>query len=294
VGGAVARRLAERDYADLVLIDPRERWAEGRALDLAQAGALGGYEPKLVGGGGWEEAAGSQVVLVTAGSRRRPGESRDELLPRNREAVEAIAAQVAEHCPDAVVVMVTSPVDPLCALALRATGFPRARVVGMGGVLDSARFRSLLAAELGVSSRDVTALVLGAHGDTMVPIVSSAHVGGIPVTDKLPAERVAEVVRRTREGGAELLGLLGELSAYEGPAAGAVEMVDAIVLDRKRVLPCCACCQGELGLDGVCVGVPVRLGREGVEEIVEMHLGDDERAALRDSAEAVRRLTEAL
>jgi malate dehydrogenase len=294
VGAATAQRLAERDYADLVLVDVVEGLAHGKALDLNQAGSVVGYEPHILGTNRYEESSGSDICVITAGLARRPGMSRDELLAANREIVASVARQIAERSPDAIVVVVTNPLDAMCHVVLDVTGFSRQRVLGMAGILDSARFRTLLASELGVSVRDVTALVLGGHGDTMVPVVSSTTVGGMAVTDRVDPERLEEILQRTRDGGAEIVDLLGEGGAYYAPSAAVADIVDSIVLDRKRVLPCSALCHGEFGIREVFVGVPCRLGAAGIEEIVEARLSAEEQQQLLDSADAVRDLVEGM
>lgn len=294
VGATTALRLAERDYADVVIVDIVEGMPQGKALDLNEAGPVVGYEASLTGTNGYEETAGSEVVVITSGFPRKPGMSRDDLLARNKEIVGGVARQVAERSPDAIVIVVTNPLDAMCHVTLEATGFPRQRVIGMAGVLDSARFRTFLAWELGVSTRDVTGFVLGGHGDTMVPVLSNTNVAGIPIREKVPADRLAEIVQRTRDGGAEVVKLLQSGSAFYAPAAAVAEMVDSIVHDQKRVLPCAALCQGEYGLSDLFVGVPVKLGAEGVEEIVEIELADEEREQLEHSAGAVKELVEAL
>jgi malate dehydrogenase len=294
VGATTAQRLAERDYADVVLVDIVEGMPQGKALDLNQCGPVIGYEPNLVGANGYEETAGSEIVVITSGLPRQPGMSRDDLLSKNKEIVGEVAGQVAERSPDAIVIMVTNPLDAMCHIASDATGFPRQRVMGMAGILDSARFRTFLAWELGVSVRDVTGFVLGGHGDTMVPVVSYTSVAGVPVTQKVSDGRLEEIVQRTRDGGAEVVKLLQKGSAFYAPSAAVVEMVDSIVFDQKRVLPCAALCQGEYGIDGLFVGVPVTLGKEGVEEIVEIELSDAERKELQESAGAVRELVDTM
>ena len=294
VGATTAQRLAERDYADVVIVDIVEGMPQGKALDLNQSGPVVGYEPTLVGTNGYEETAGSDIVVITSGFPRQPGMSRDDLLSKNKEIVGGVGTQVAEHSPEAIVIVVTNPLDAMCHVAFDATGFPRERVIGMAGILDSARFRTFLAWELGVSARDVTGFVLGGHGDTMVPVVSYTNVAGVPVSQMIEAGRLEEIVQRTRDGGAEVVKLLQKGSAFYAPAAAVAEMVDAIVFDQKRVLPCAALCRGEYGLDGLFVGVPVRLGAAGIEEIVEIELSDGEREQLAGSAGAVRELVEAL
>jgi malate dehydrogenase len=294
VGATTAQRLAERDYADVVLVDIVEGMPQGKALDLNQAGPVVGYEPTLVGTNGYEETSGSDIVVITSGLPRKPGMSRDDLLAANREIVGGVTREVADRSPDSIIICVTNPLDAMCHVALDTSGFPRQRVVGMAGILDSARFRTFLAWELGVSARDVTGFVLGGHGDTMVPIVSYTNVAGVPVSQKIPADRLESIVQRTRDGGAEVVKLLKSGSAFYAPAAAVAEMIDSIVHDQKRVLPCAALCQGEYGIDGLFVGVPVKLGKDGVEEIIEIELSDQEREELHRSADAVRELVDAM
>jgi malate dehydrogenase len=294
VGATTAQRLAERDYADVVLVDIVDGMPQGKALDLNQCGPVVGYEPNLVGTNGYEETAGSDIVVITSGFPRQPGMSRDDLLAKNKEIVGGVAHEVKDRSPDAIVIVVTNPLDAMCHVAYDATQFPRERVMGMAGILDSARFRTFLAWELGVSVRDVTGFVLGGHGDTMVPVVSYTNVAGVPVRQKISDQRLEEIVQRTRDGGAEVVKLLQKGSAFYAPAAAVAEMVDAIVFDQKRVLPCAALCQGEYGIDGLFVGVPVRLGGEGIEEIVEIELEETEHGELAKSADAVKELVHAL
>ena len=294
VGATTAQRLAERDYADVVLVDIVEGMPQGKALDLNQAGPVVGYEPKVVGTNGYDETSGSDIVVITSGLPRKPGMSRDDLLAANREIVEGVTREVADRSPDSIIICVTNPLDAMCHVSLDTSGFPRQRVVGMAGILDSARFRTFLAWELGVSARDVTGFVLGGHGDTMVPIVSYTNVAGVPVSQKIDAGRLEDIVQRTRDGGAEVVKLLKSGSAFYAPSAAVVEMVDSILHDQKRVLPCAALCQGEYGIDGLFVGVPVKLGKDGVEEILEIELSDEEKADLHRSADAVRELVDAM
>jgi malate dehydrogenase len=294
VGATTAQRLAERDYADVVLVDIVEGMPQGKALDLNQAGPVVGYEPNLVGTNGYEETSGSDIVVITSGLPRKPGMSRDDLLAANRDIVGGVTREVSERSPDSIIICVTNPLDAMCHVTLDESGFPRQRVVGMAGILDSARFRTFLAWELGVSARDVTGFVLGGHGDTMVPIVSYTNVAGVPVSQKIDSQRLEEIVQRTRDGGAEVVKLLKSGSAYYAPSAAVVEMVDSILHDQKRVLPCAALCQGEYGIDGLFVGVPVKLGKDGVEEIIEIELSDSEQADLQSSANAVRELVDAM
>jgi len=294
VGATTAQRLAERDYADVVLVDIVEGLPQGKALDLNQSGPVVGYEPKVVGTNAYEDTAGSEIVIITSGLPRQPGMSRDDLLAKNKGIVGSVSQEVADRSPDAIVIVVTNPLDAMCHVAADVTSFPRQRLVGMAGILDSARFRTFLAWELGVSGRDVTGFVLGGHGDTMVPVVSYSSVAGVPVSQRIADDRLEEIVQRTRDGGAEVVKLLQKGSAFYAPSAAAVEMVDSIVFDQKRVLPCAARCEGEYGIDGLFVGVPVRLGRDGVEEIVEIDLDDRERGELGKSAAAVRELVDAM
>src|ERR671926_218554 len=284
VGATTAQRLAERDYADVVLVDIVEGMPQGKALDLNQSGPVVGYEPNMIGTNGYEETSGSEIVVITSGFPRQPGMSRDDLLAKNKEIVGGVASEVKDRSPDAIVIVVTNPLDAMCHVAFDTTQFPRQRVIGMAGILDSARFRTFLAWELGVSVRDVTGFVLGGHGDTMVPVVSYTNVAGIPIRQKIDDNRLEEIVQRTRDGGAEGVKLLQKGAAFYAPAAGVAEMVDSIVLDQKRILPCAALCQGEYGINDLFVGVPVMLGRDGIEKIVEIDLTDDEKQELESSA----------
>jgi malate dehydrogenase len=290
VGATTAQRLAERDYADVVLVDIVEDLPQGKALDLNEAGPVVGYEASVVGSNGYEETAGSDICVITSGLARKPGMSRDDLLEANRKVVGAVTEQLAGRSPDAILIVVTNPLDAMCQVALRTAGFPKERVIGMAGVLDSARFRTFIAWELGVSTRDVTGFVLGGHGDTMVPVVSNSNVAGIPLAQLVGADRIAEIVQRTRDGGAEVTKLLKSGSAYYAPAAAVAEMVDAIVHDQKRVLPCAAYLEGEYGIDGIFVGVPCKLGAAGIEQVIEIELSDEERGQLERSAGAVHEL----
>ena len=294
VGATCAQRLAERDYADVILVDIVEGLPQGKALDMNQSGPVVGYEAQVVGTNGYDETAGSEIVVITSGSPRKPGMSRDDLLEINKSIVGDVSTQVKERSPDAIVIVVTNPLDAMCHVAFDTTQFPRQRVIGMAGVLDSARFRTFLAWELGVSVRDVTGFVLGGHGDTMVPVVSYTNVAGIPIRQKIDDARLEEIVQRTRDGGAEVGKLLQKGSAFYAPSAGVAEMVDSIVLDQKRVLPCAALCQGEYGINDLFVGVPVLLGRDGIEKIVEIELNDDEQQQLKQSADAVQELVKAM
>jgi malate dehydrogenase len=294
VGATTAQRLAERNYADVVLVDIVEGLPQGKALDLNQAGPVVGYEPNVVGTNGYEETAGSDICVITSGRARTPGMSRDDLLRTNQAIVADVTKNLAERSPDAIIIVVTNPLDAMCAVAHHESGFPRERVFGMAGVLDTARFRTFLAWELGVSVNDVTGFVLGGHGDQMVPVTSYTNVAGIPVTSLIEERRLAEIVQRTRDGGAEVVKLLKSGSAYYAPSAAVCEMIDSIVSDQKRVLPCAALLQGEYGLDGLFVGVPCRLGAGGLEQVLEIELSVDERAQLSRSADAVRELIDVM
>ncbi|MDQ3866495.1 MAG: malate dehydrogenase [Actinomycetota bacterium] len=287
VGATVAQEVARRDYADVVLVDIKEGLPQGKALDLNEAGPVLGYEPTVVGSNGYDETAGSEVVVVTAGLPRRPGMSRDELVTTNEEIVASVTRAAIAQSPDAVLVVVSNPLDAMCHVAKDVSGWPRERVVGMAGILDTARFRAFIAWETGASTKDVTAMVLGGHGDQMVPVVSATTVGGIPLRKLVSDDRIEAMVERTRKGGGEIVELLGT-SAWYAPGAAVAEMVDSIVLDQKRVLPCTAYLDGEYGIEGLYMGVPVKLGAAGVEQIVELDLSGDEQAALALSADAVR------
>ena len=287
VGATAAQEIARRDYADVVLVDIKEGFPQGKALDLNQAAPVLGYEPNLRGANDYDDTAGSEVVVITAGLPRRPGMSRDDLVTTNEQIVGSVTREAVERSPDSILVVVSNPLDAMCHVAKDVSGWPRERVVGMAGILDTARFRTFIAWETGASARDVTAMVLGGHGDQMVPVVSATSVGGIPLRKLVGDDRIAAMVERTRKGGGEIVELLGT-SAWYAPGAAAAEMVDSIVLDQKRVLPCTAYLEGEYGIDGLYMGVPVKLGSGGVEQIVELDLTDEERAELDRSADAVR------
>ncbi|HEY7207672.1 MAG TPA: malate dehydrogenase [Gaiellaceae bacterium] len=287
VGATCAQVLAQRDYADVVLVDIVENLPQGKALDINQMGAVLSYEPNVTGTNGYEETAGSTVVVVTAGKPRAPGMSRDDLVTTNEKIVGSVTEQVVSQSPDAILIMVSNPLDAMCHVARNASGWPKERVFGMAGILDTARFSTFIAWETGASVKDVRAMVLGGHGDQMVPVVSATTVGGVPLRKLVPEDRIQAMVERTAKGGGELVGLLGT-SAWYAPGAAAAQMVDSIVLDEKRVLPCTAYLEGEYGIEGLYMGVPVKLGSSGIEQVIELELGDDERAALQASAAAVR------
>jgi malate dehydrogenase len=289
VGASTAQRLAERELArEVVVVDIIEGLPQGKALDQWESAPVEGFDTRVMGSQTYEETAGSGLYVVTAGLARKPGMSRDDLVTTNADIIKGISEQIARHSPDAIVVMVTNPLDVMAYVAKEVTGFPRQRVVGMAGVLDTARFRCFIAMELNVSVEDVQALVLGGHGDSMVPIVSTVSVGGIPLTQLLDQGRIEAIVERTRKGGGEIVGLLKTGSAYYAPSSAAVQMCESIVRDKKRVLPCAAWLEGEYGLNDVFVGVPVKLGAAGVEQVMEVELNDAERKALHSSAEDVK------
>ncbi len=294
VGGTTAQRLAERNYSDVVLVDIIEGLPQGKALDILQSGPVLGFDSNVTGTNGYEETEGSDVVVITSGSPRKPGMSRDDLLKTNQTIVQSVTEEVARHSPEAIIVVVANPLDAMCHVAIEVSGFPRERVVGMAGILDTARYRTFIAQELGVSVRDVFALVLGGHGDTMVPLPSMATVNGVSITELLPEDRVEAIVQRTRQGGGEIVELLGSGSAFYAPAAAIVEMVDAILLDQKRILPCATYLQGEYGINDLFVGVPIKLGAGGIEEIIQLNLTDEELADLENSANDVRNMIEVL
>ncbi len=295
VGATTAQRLAEAELArEIVLVDIAGDMPRGKALDLWESAPIYGYDTRLTGANGYEETAGSDLFVVTAGLARRPGMSRDDLLAKNAEIVRGVAAEIRDRSPAAIVIVVSNPLDAMAYVTLKVTGFPRERIIGMAGVLDSARFRSFIALELDVSVEDTHAFVLGGHGDSMVPLARYSTVAGIPLPALLPPDRIEALVERTRKGGGEIVQLLGSGSAYYAPSAAVVQMVESIVRDKKRILPCAAWLEGEYGLEGVFVGVPVKLGRRGIEQIVEIELQPDEREALHRSAAEVKELTSKL
>lgn len=294
VGATAAHWIASKELADVVLVDITEGMPQGKSLDLAQAAPIDGFDVKLVGSNGYEETASSDIVIITAGLPRKPGMSRDDLLKTNSDIVGAVTEQVAKYSPNAIIIVVSNPLDAMTQVSFRKSGFPKNRVIGMAGVLDSARMRCFIAEELKVSVENVTAFVLGGHGDTMVPLPRYSTVAGIPITELIPEARLNEIVKRTANGGAEIVGLLKTGSAYYAPSLAAVEMAEAILKDKKKILPCAVFLEGEYGINNLFVGVPVKLGKNGVEQIIEISLTNDERAALQKSAAAVKELIDVL
>ncbi len=292
VGATCASYLAQRNYADLVLLDVVEGLPQGKALDLLEAGPVLGYDTRIIGTNSYDDTRDSDVVVVTSGVARKPGMSRDDLLFINMRIVAEVTEQVVKHSPDCVIIVVSNPLDAMTQLAYMVSGFPKQRVLGQAGVLDTARFRAFLAEELDVSVNDVRAYVLGGHGDTMVPLVSMTTVAGVPICQLLPEQRVAEIVQRTRDGGGEIVSLLKTSSAYYAPGASVAAMVDAVVLNQKRIMPCSVLLEGEYGLNGVYAGVPAKLGKEGVAEVVELKLSGEDTEALHKSAASVKELVE--
>ena len=294
VGANTAQKIAAKELADVVLVDVVEGVPQGKGLDMLESAPVEGYDVKITGANGYEQTAGSDLVVITAGFPRKPGMSRDDLLLANYEVVKSATEQAVRHSPNAILLLVTNPLDAMCWTAFKVSGFPRHRVIGMAGVLDSARFRTFIAEELNVSFENVTAMVLGGHGDTMVPLVRFTNVSGIPLTELTDQATIDRLVQRTRDGGAEIVKYLKTGSAYYAPAASTVEMVESILKDKKKVLPCAAYLDGEYGIHGLFVGVPVKLGAKGIEHIYPIKLSDDEAAALKKSADAVKELIEVI
>jgi len=294
VGATAAQRIAEAGLADVCVIDVVEGLPQGKALDLAEAAPLQHHDQVIVGTNDYADTAGSDIIVVTAGLARQPGMSRDDLLLKNAGIVRAVVKQAIQYSPDSILIIVTNPLDAMVHAALEASGFPRERVIGMAGVLDSSRFRAFIAQDLGVSSADVSAFVLGGHGDTMVPLPRYSTVAGIPLPELMKPERIEELVQRTRTGGAEIVALLKAGSAFYAPASSVMHMVDSILNDRKRVLACAVLLRGEYGIDGLVVGVPLVLGASGVERVIEVALTAEEKAALMTSAGSVRGLVDTM
>jgi malate dehydrogenase len=294
VGATAAQRLAEKELCDVVLIDVVDGLPQGKALDLAEAAPIETHDAHVTGSNSYESSAGSDIIIITAGIPRKPGMSRDDLLKTNMNIMKAVTSQVAKYSPDAILIIVSNPLDAMCHVAYDTSGFPKHRVMGMAGVLDSARFRAFIAMELNVSVESTHAFVLGGHGDTMVPLPRYSSVAGIPITELMSKDRIDALVARTRSGGAEIVNLLKTGSAFYAPASAAVEMAESILKDKKKILPCAAYLDGEYGIHNLFIGVPVKLGSKGIEEIMQIQLTDAEQAALNKSADAVKELVSEL
>ncbi|MCI0894587.1 MAG: malate dehydrogenase [Chloroflexi bacterium] len=294
VGATTALRIQQLGYADVVLVDVVEDLPQGKGLDMLEAGPVLGSDARITGSNSYQESADSDLVVITAGIARRPGMSRDDLLLTNMRITSSVTEEVVKYSPNCIIIAVTNPLDAMVQNVYETSGFPRNRVFGMAGILDTARFRTFIAQELDVSVEDVQALVLGGHGDDMVPLVRYTTAGGIPIRELMAEEKIDQLVRRTREGGGEIVALLKEGSAYYAPSAAITQMVEAVLLDKKRILPCCTYLEGEYGINGLCVGVPVKLGAGGMEQIIQIGLTDDERAALNHSAASVQELVDVM
>jgi len=294
VGASCAQRIAEKGNADVVLVDIIEGMPQGKALDILESGPILNFDSLLLGTNSYEDTANSDIVVITSGAPRKPGMSRDDLLLTNMNIIQGVTGNVVRYSPDCIIILVANPLDAMTQLALHVSKFPKNRVFGQSGVLDSTRFRTFLAMELGVSVEDVFTFVMGGHGDTMVPITRLSTAGGIPITQLLPEETINKLIERTVKGGGEIVSLLKTGSAFYAPSAAVAQMVDAILLDKKKILPCATYLEGEYGIRGVVVGVPVKLGKDGVEQIIEIELNSEEKAALQKSAEAVRELIQVM
>jgi malate dehydrogenase len=294
VGATAAQRIHQLGIADVLLVDVVEDLPQGKALDMLESGPVLGTDATITGSNGYSESADSEVVVITAGIARKPGMSRDDLLLTNMKITASVTEEVVKHSPNCIIIAVTNPLDAMVQNVYEASGFPRNRVFGMAGILDTARFRTFIAQELDVSVEDVQALVLGGHGDDMVPLVRYTSAGGIPITELMTQERIDQLVQRTRQGGGEIVALLKAGSAYYAPSAAITQMVEAVLLDKKRILPCCAYLEGEYGINGLCVGVPVKLGAGGVEKVIEISLTDAEKTALQCSAASVQELVDVM
>jgi malate dehydrogenase len=294
VGSTLVQRLAERDYADVVMFDIVPNMPQGKALDILQAGPVLGYDSQVVGTNDYTDTAESDIVVITSGFPRKPGMTRDDLVKKNQQVITQVTEQVVKYSPNSIIIMVTNPLDAMAQLALHISGFPRERVIGMAGVLDTARFRTFIAQEVGVSVRDVQAYVLGGHGDTMVPLARLCTVAGVPIEKLISAARIEQIVQRARDGGAEIVKLLGTGSAYFAPSASILQMVDSILLDKKMILPCAIYLQGEYDIRNLFVGVPAQLGARGLEKVIEVELTAGEQAQLQKSADAVKELVQVM
>jgi malate dehydrogenase len=294
VGATLGQRVAERNYADVVLVDIIPDMPQGKALDIQESGSVLGFDSRVTGTNGYEETANSDIVVITSGIARKPGMSRDDLVRTNQKIVTEVAEQVKAHSPNATIICVTNPLDAMTQLVKHVTGFPKNRVFGMAGVLDAGRFAAFVAMELNVSVRNVQTMLLGGHGDTMVPLSRLSHVDGVPLPELIPADRLKAIEQRAANGGAEIVNLLKQGSAFYAPSASVLQMIDAVLLDQKRILPCCVYLEGEYGINGLYVGVPAKLGAKGVEEVIQLKLMPEEQSALRKSADAVRELVQVM
>jgi malate dehydrogenase len=294
VGATCAFRIAEGGYADVVLVDILEGLPQGKGLDMLESCPIIGSSVSVIGTNSYEETAGSDIVVITSGIPRKPGMSRDDLIATNSKIVEQVTENIIKHSPDCIIIVVCNPLDAMTQMALHVSKFPRTRVFGQSGVLDSARFRTFIAQELNVSIEDVFTCVLGGHGDTMVPVTRLCTVGGVPISDLLPKEKIDEMVERTVKGGAEIVALLKTGSAFYAPGVASAQMVEAIIMDKKKILPCATLLEGEYGINGIVAGVPAKLGSNGIEQVIEMKLTDDELAALKKSADAVKGLLDVM
>ena len=294
VGATTAQRLAEKEFGDIVLVDIVEGLPQGKGLDLMEAGPICNYDCKIIGTNSYEETDNSDLVVITSGLPRKPGMSRDDLVKVNTDIVKSVVGQVVEKSPDAILIVVSNPLDVMTYVTYKVSKFPRERVIGMAGVLDTSRMRNFIAMELNVSVENVHTFVLGGHGDTMVPLARYTTVAGIPVTELIPEDRLDAIVKRTRDGGAEIVSLLKTGSAFYAPAASIVEMIDSIVKDKKKILPCTVLCNGEYGFDDIFIGLPVKLGKRGLEQIIEIKLNKEESEALKKSADAVKKLCQGI
>ncbi len=289
VGATAAHWAAEKELGDIVLVDILEGIPQGKALDLFQAGPIKGFDSKVIGSNGYEETKDSEVVIITSGVPRKPGMSREDLLEINKQIIESVVGQVVDRSPQAVLIIVTNPLDTMTYLAYKKSGFSKQRVIGMAGILDTARFKAFIAMELGISVEDIQALLLGGHGDEMVPLPRYTSIGGIPLSHFLPKEKIDRLVERTRKGGGEIVNLLKTGSAFYAPSAAVIQMAEAILKDKKRILPCCVYLEGEYGLKDICFGVPIKLGAQGVEAVIEVQLTEEEKQQVAKSAESVRK-----
>ncbi len=294
IGATAAHWAASKELGDVVLVDIAEGMPQGKSLDLLQAGPVEGFDAAITGANDYAPTAGSDIIIITAGLPRKPGMSRDDLLATNAKIVHECASKAAAESPEAIIIVISNPLDAMCTVALRASGFPKQRVIGMAGILDTARYRAFLGQALNVSVEDIQALVLGGHGDAMVPLISYTTVSGIPITQLMEQDKIDAIVDRTRKGGGEIVALLKSGSAYYAPSASGIQMAEAILKDKKRILPCAAHLEGEYGLSGIFMGVPVLLGKDGIEKIIEVELTADEKAALEASAAGVKELVDKL